>query len=247
MNGRPRLFLSLPAIVLLVLSFRLLFLTPYSPFPRHDESSSEAASEEFNSYEFNAPLFEAVKSNNVELVRSLLKGGVVADEGININKINYYNINAEDPSGITPLIEATLVGSVELVELLLLHGARAQPLPGFRHTPLRAACLTANTRLISLLLQNGAQPNAQSEGGRTPLMGACYLRPEYDALPNRSKLSFEAVKIVLEDSRTDPEMRNEFGESALDLCRERGYRESVSILRQRLAAAAAGTSPPRAS
>ena len=231
MNGKSRrLFLSLPAVLLLVLlSYRLLFM---SPSLSNHEPPGGVEHESVNSYEYNAPLFEAVKSNNIELVRSLLTDGVV--DNTNKNKKNYYNINAEDSLGITPLIEAILLGNVELVELLLLHGAHAQPLPGFRHTPLRAACLTANTQLISLLLQKGAQPNAQSEGGRTPLMGACFLRPQFDALPNRSELSYEAVKIILQDARTDPTIRNEFGESALDLCLERGYNESVTLLKQRL-------------
>lgn len=217
MTGNSRFVLSLPAVVLFILSYRLFFISP--SLSNHHES--------FNSYEHNSPLFEAVKSNDIVLVRTLITEGVF-DANKNINY--YYNINAEDPSGITPLIEATLLGNVELVELLLQHAAHVQPLPGFRHTPLRAACLTANTQLISLLLQKGADPNAQSEGGRTPLMGACYLRPQYDALPNRSTLSFEAVKIMLEDSRTNPTIRNDFGESALDLCRERGYNESVALL-----------------
>lgn len=65
-------------------------------------------------------------------------------------------------------------------------------------------------------------------------MGACFLRPQFDALPNRSELSYEAVKIILQDARTDPTIRNEFGESALDLCLERGYNESVTLLKQRL-------------
>lgn len=231
MNGKSRrLFLSLPAVLLLVLlSYRLLFL---SPSLSNHKPSGVLEHESFNSYEYNASLFDTVKSNNIELVHSLLTDGDV--DNTNKNKKNNYNINAEDSLGITPLIEAILLGNVELVELLLQHGAHAQPLPGFRHTPLRAACLTANTQLVSLLLQKGAQPNAQSEGGRTPLMGACFLRPQFDALPNRSELSYEAVKIILQDARTDPTIRNEFGESALDLCLERGYNESVTLLKQRL-------------
>lgn len=231
MNGKSRLVLSLPMLLLLVLSYRLLFISP--SLPNH-EPSIEVDHSSFNSYEHNAPLFEAVKSNNTELVRSLLTV-VDNDTKKNIKISHYYNVNAEDAAGITPLIEATLLGNVELVELLIRHGSHAQPLPGFRHTPLRAACLTANTQLISFLLKKGAQPNAQSEGGRTPLMGACFLRPQLDELPNRSDLSYEAVKIMLEDSRTDPSIQNDFGESALDLCRQRGYNESVTMLETKLA------------
>lgn len=235
MNGKSRLVLSLPAVLLLVLSYRLLFISPSLSIY---ESPSEVAHEFFNKYEYNAPLFEAVKSNDIDLVRSLLTEGVV-DYNIDTDKTEknnyYYNINAEDSVGNTPLIEATLLGNLELVDMLLHHGAHAQPMSGFRHTPLRAACLTANTQLISLLLQQGAQPNAKSEGGRTPLMGACFLRPQLDALPTRSDLSYKALKIMLDDSRTDPSIRNDFGESALDLCRERGYNESVALLETKAA------------
>lgn len=183
-----------------------------------------------SSYASNRPLFDAIKSNNIDLTRMLLSG--VSKNSKETN--NNYDVNVEDPKGITPLIEATLIGNTELVKLLLSHGARAQPLQGFLHTPLRAACLTANLELIQLLLDEGADPNAQSEGGRTPLMGACYLRPEFDSLPNREDLSLAAVKLMLTDPRTTPEIRNSFGESALDLCRLRNYDKSVALLRRLL-------------
>ena len=195
------------------------------------QRSDELVAEAFNSYKLNIPIFEAIKSNDLKLVIKLLEGGVVDKRK---KQKSYYNVNAEDQKGITPLIEATLLGNVELVELLLIHGARAQPAPGFRHTPLRAACLTANPELITLLLQKGADPNALSEGNRTPLMGACYLRPQLDEAENRMELSLGAVKLMLQDSRTDVRIRNDFGESAMDLCKERGYTKSVAFLRDRM-------------
>ena len=199
--------------------------------------SSQQSQDAFNSYKLNTPLFEAVKSDDIELVRKLLNDGENTDNNNNNNggKVVYYNVNAEDPKGLTPLIEATLIGNVDLVKLLLLHGAKAQPLPGFRHTPLRAACLTGNTELITLLIEQGADPNAKSEGGRTPLMGACYLRPQYDESPDRIEISYEAVRVMLEaDSRVDPTIRNDFNESAMDLCKQRGYTKSMGILRDRI-------------
>lgn len=62
-------------------------------------------------------------------------------------------------------------------------------------------------------------------------MGACYLRPQYDEGPDRIELSFGAVDLLLADPRTDPGVVNEFGESALDLCRERMYNKSMALLR----------------
>jgi len=204
----------------------------HKSFGAGGRQSDQSASDAFNSYKLNLPLFEAVRSNNLELVKSLLEGGV-SDKHLKGSKM-YYNVNAEDSIGITPIIEATLLGNIELVELLLTHGAKAQPAEGFRHTPLRAACLTANKPLIKLFLEKGADPNAQSEGGRTPLMGACYLRPQFDEKPNRSDLSGEAVRVMLLDPRTDARIQNDFGETALDLCRERKYDKSVPLLRERI-------------
>lgn len=172
-------------------------------------------------YPINQPLFEAVKANKLNEVKSLLQSTI-------------YDPNAEDSEGITPLIEATLLGNSEMVSYLVSKGARVQPSPGFRHTALRAACLTANPQLITYLLQNGADPNAKSDGDRTPLMGACFLRPEYDKLPNANELSFKAVEVMLQDGRTDPLITNSFGESALKLCKQRGYEESVKLLEAKI-------------
>ena len=211
-------------------------LSPSSSSSSSNEREEQALHEAFNSYGQNAPLFEAVKSNDAELVRALLKDGINnIGGGGNGEKMTFYNVNAEDDRGISPLIEATLLGNIHLVNLLISNGARAQPLPGFRHTPLRAACLTGNSQLIKLLLEKGADPNAKSEGGRTPLMGACYLRPQYDEGPDRSELSYRAVNLMLADSRTDPSLENDFGESALDLCRERMYNKSMALIRDRIA------------
>ena len=244
-SNRGRLMLlSLVVILFPLFHFWEDFLSVVAPTPplKSESASSSAWNipdsdrktdvtsdilKKYDSYEAALPLFEAVKSNDLQKVRSLLDGnGIKTSNNHSTTKID---VNAEDPKGLTPIIEATLLGATPIINLLLSHGAHAQPLPGFRHTPLRAACLTANIHLITLLLDNGADPNAMSEGGRTPLMGACYLRPEFDK-PDGSKLSLSAVKTMMEDERTDPTIKNSFGESALDLCRERGYAESVEFL-----------------
>lgn len=158
------------------------------------------------------PLFDAIRAQNIDKVKYLIE-----KEGKDVNE--------EDEKGITPLIEATLSGNESLVKLIMEAGAPAQPPPGFRHTPLRAACLTGNVNLIDLLLKEGADPNAKSEGDRTPLMGACFLRPGYNA-----DLSLPAVQAMLKDERTDVTIPNTFGETALSLCKERGYDDSVKAL-----------------
>jgi len=237
-TNRGRIIILLLLICIPLISYWedivIIFVQP--PTQNNGIKSSQQSQDAFNSYKLNTPLFEAVKSDDIELVRKLLNDGENTDNNNNNNggKVVYYNVNAEDPKGLTPLIEATLIGNVDLVKLLLLHGAKAQPLPGFRHTPLRAACLTGNTELITLLIEQGADPNAKSEGGRTPLMGACYLRPQYDESPDRIEISYEVVRVMLEDTRVDPTIRNDFNESAMDLCKQRGYTKSMGILRDRI-------------
>ncbi|KAL3797400.1 hypothetical protein HJC23_010526 [Cyclotella cryptica] len=204
------LFISIPLINFFSTIIDTIKSSPKSP------TTSEA-------YQKNRPLFQAVKSNNLAQLKILL------------NDSTTYDVNAEDAEGITPLIEATLLGNYDMVSFLLSRGALAQPSPGFRHTPLRAACLTANPQLITFLLKEGADPNAKSEGGRTPLMGACFLRPKYDKLPERDELSLRVVQLMMEDLRTDPLVKNSFGESALDLCKERGYVKSAEYLEKKIA------------
>ena len=217
-------FLNSKRRILLVSLILIIPLTTYLDEILSTVGGTSKTSDIADPYQRNLPLFEAVKANRLTDVQKLLTSS------------KQYDPNAEDPDGITPLIEATLLGNFEMVSLLIGKGAKAQPLPGFRHTALRAACLTANPQLITYLLQNGADPNAKSDGIRTPLMGACFLRPEYDKLSNAGELSFEAVKLMLEDERTDPLIKNSFGESALDLCKQRGYTESAAYLEEKIKA-----------
>ncbi|KAL7550536.1 hypothetical protein ACHAWF_017067 [Thalassiosira exigua] len=70
-------------------------------------------------------------------------------------------------------------------------------------------------------------PTRWSEGERTPLVGACFLREGADEAKSAS-----CVRALLEDERTDPTLRNSFGESALDLAKVRGYRESIELVEE---------------
>ena len=109
-------------------------------------------------------------------------------------------------------------------------GCPAQP-PGsaWRHSPLRGATVCGQSHLIPILLKAGADPNAVSDGNRTPLMGACFLRKGVEV--EKSAL---CVRALLEDTRTDPTIRNSFGESALDLAKVRGYTDSIGLVEKAL-------------
>mmetsp|Transcript_27427 Transcript_27427/g.57233 ORF Transcript_27427/g.57233 Transcript_27427/m.57233 type:complete len:185 (-) Transcript_27427:304-858(-) len=162
----------------------------------------------------------AVKTNSIEALKACV---------FKATEIPSFSLNQEDENGVTGLIEACISGNTEMVQLLLDARCPAQPTGDFRHTPLRGATLCGNHHLIPILLKAGSDPNALSEGNRTPLMGACFLRSGIDR--ERSAL---CVKALLEDPRTDPSIRNSFGESALDLAKIREYTESIALVEEAL-------------
>eukprot|EP01082_Thalassiosira_pseudonana_P001173 g1699.t1 g1699 contig10:2606211-2606768(+) len=169
------------------------------------------------------PLHQAIKTSNLAQITHLLS-------------LPSTNIHQEDVTGVTPLIEACILGDESIVTLLLDAGCPAQPPnDGFRHSPLRGATVCGHYHLIPLLLQHGADPNALSEGNRTPLMGACFLRQ--GSLCNEDEEKERSVKCVmalLVDDRVDPAVRNSFSGSALDLAKNRGYTESAVLVEKAL-------------
>lgn len=166
------------------------------------------------------PLHAAVQSRDVTTIRLLLEDSKV-------------NKNSEDAIGVTALIEACILGYEDIVQLLLSNEhISAQPMPPYKHTPLRGACVAGKYHIIPILLEHGADPNALSDGNRSPLMGACFLRK--DVPGDHSHISELCVKALLKDSRTDPTLRNSFGESAVDLAKMRGYNNSIQLVQHAL-------------
>ena len=168
----------------------------------------------------NTQVQSAVKSNDITALKACI---------LMSKQVEEIDLNGEDEDGKTGLIEACIAGSEEMVQLLLNAGCPAQPPKGFKHSPLRGATVCGHAHLIPILLKAGADPNALSDGNRTPLMGACFLRAGVD-----ESQSLMCVKALLEDERTDPTIRNSFGESALDLARSRGYSESIALVEKAL-------------
>ena len=113
-RGRILLLLLMLAVVPLA-SYRRSLVGESGGAPR---GGSDDTMEAYNSYRLNTPLFEAVKANDLERTRELLEEGMK----VRSNKMVVYNPNCEDAKGITPLIEATLLGNYELVILLLQYG-----------------------------------------------------------------------------------------------------------------------------
>lgn len=107
-------------------------------------------------------LFAAIDQHDVQLVVKLLSEG--ADP----------NSQLTHPPGWRPLgaaiEELEFGGSIDIVRLLLLHGAEVNaPYVNSKLTPLHAAMFLENLEVIELLLKAGADPNALSDEDRSPL------------------------------------------------------------------------------
>lgn len=102
-------------------------------------------------------LMEAVRSNNVEAVRVLLKTGP--------------NPNAQDYWRDSPLLIAVRLDNPELVQLLLDAGAKAD-VSGRGYTALGLAARNGSASVVRLLLQAGADPSRRNDDGDTPLHSA---------------------------------------------------------------------------
>ena len=168
-----------------------------------------------------ADFINAVKSNDKEVVQSLLVRGVdpnTPDEAanpalflaiqnkawnvvkvlVNSRGIQLDERNAHDES---PLMLAVIQGEVEIARLLIDKGADVNK-TGW--TPLHYAASSGHIELIHILLDEDAYIDAESPNGTTPLMMAA----GYAQNPL-------ACKVLLEEG-ADPSVKNDKNLSALD-------------------------------
>ena len=128
-------------------------------------------------------LLDAVKANDVALVKVLLSTGADANEkslyggplnvaagqgsaGIVAALIDA-GANLETPglAGTHPLHSATATGQAETVKLLIARGAIVDALDGYGRTPLLIAVLSSNNfEVIQVLLAAGADPTVKDGG-----------------------------------------------------------------------------------
>jgi uncharacterized protein len=101
-------------------------------------------------------LVEAVKSRNLETVRSLLQERV--------------DVDARQGDGTTALHWAVHIDEGSAVDLLLRAGAKADVADDTGVTPLYLACLNRQAAVVERLLQARANPNAATVSGETVLM-----------------------------------------------------------------------------
>jgi ankyrin repeat protein len=107
--------------------------------------------------DFRPPLVDAAKKGDRDAVRTLLKSS---------------NPNIAEPDGTTALHWAAYRDDVEMADLLIKAGAKANAANDLGATPLWTACENGSEAMVRRLLAAGANPNAKLLSGETVLMMA---------------------------------------------------------------------------
>ena len=101
-------------------------------------------------------LIEAVKANNLELVRALVKARV--------------DVNTPQADGATALHWAAHRDDLAAADILIRAGAGANTANDLGVTPIHLACTNRSVAMVETLLKAGANPNATLLRGQTVLM-----------------------------------------------------------------------------
>ncbi|XP_071573914.1 ankyrin repeat and KH domain-containing protein 1 isoform X4 [Temnothorax nylanderi] len=183
-------------------------------------------------------LVEACTDGDVGTVRKLLTEGrsvhETTEEGESLLSLacsaGYYelaqvllamNANVEDrgiKGDCTPLMEAASAGHVDIVSLLIAHGADVNAQSTSGNTPLMYGCAGGHEGVVCALLTAGANVEDHNENGHTPLMEAA------------SAGHVQVAKILLDNGAGINTHSNEFKESALTLACYKGHLEMVRYL-----------------
>lgn len=189
------------------------------------------------------PLFHSVKRNNLTITSFLLGNG--ADP-------NTFSIDMQSVKRITPLHLATAQGNLDITKLLLAYGADVNANGDNGNTPLhRAAEDSNNSVIVQELISQGANVNAKNSKGRTPLMLCCHEPKMIDLLAKNGGVvdekdiygktaihyasyyrCYKAVRALLANG-ADPKIKDQKGESALDIAKQRKDKQLNMIFRGR--------------
>lgn len=148
-------------------------------------------------------IFEAIRRQDKEAVIDFLN-----------KKVNLSLINEEEK---TPLLCAAEIGALEIVRLLIDHGAALEAKAKDKRTPLMLAISNAHPAVAAYLLQKGADVNVHSITHYTPIMQAAakgYLDLMREMIPKADKINTQ----------------NDEGRTALMIAARFGHRDIIDLL-----------------
>lgn len=168
-------------------------------------------------------------TGNRRLVDQLMKQGVLADW------------TDEQGLGDTPLIAACTTGRLDLVEVLLLHGADVNRPNGFGSTPLHTASENGHLGIAFLLLEHGAHVTAKDcVGKRACDRAQDNVKTMLIELRRRTVTLFDAcdsavidddqVLALLEDGKSNSNWTDAMGCSCLTYLSWYGHTTSVNTI-----------------
>ena len=121
------------------------------------------------------------------------------------------------PGEPTPLHLATLVGSSQVVSMILDHTVNVNPRDLAERTPLHLAVWCGYDRVVNVLLEHGADPNARDRNGETPLHIAILT-------------NYDLVVMDLLDYGADIHVEDKDGVSPQQLAKTEGIDQRVQML-----------------
>ncbi len=183
-------------------------------------------------------LNEAVRLNDIVLVKSLIDGGADVNERdtlgetpLHVAAISDYreigslllengaDINAGDVRGLTPAHAAAWLRYRDMVDLLITHGADINARDKDGYTVLHTAALAGRKETVSLLIGKGADVNDKSNRSLTPLHAAALSGDRETAA-------------LLIDKGADVNARSDDGLTPLHIASQRDHQEVVLLLKR---------------
>jgi len=149
-------------------------------------------------------LFDAARAGDTALVQQLLDSGA--------------NVDGEEGSEIPPVFIASWLGHVDIVDLLLQHGADVNRSGSFDgRCAVHVASLMGHSTVLEMLLQHGADVNRCDLAGNSALYECC-------------KQGRHAIaRLLLKyGARNDPHER--YGKTPADVALERGHVELFQLI-----------------
>jgi ankyrin repeat protein len=138
-------------------------------------------------------LYSAIRANDLRQLKTLLDGGASPNE--------------PGPDGITPLMAAAEVGSVDAMRVLIDSRADVNAKNAFGSTALILSATDA--KKVRLLLDHGADVNVAPRSGRTALIIASFANPSADVV--RMLLDKGANVAVMDQRKVTPLNAATFG------------------------------------
>ena len=81
-------------------------------------------------------------------------------------------VHKEDHLGQTPLMTACILGYIDMVKILITHGANINHQDKTGHFALHSAAFQGDFEIVEYLIEQGANVNIEPHGGNSPLMMA---------------------------------------------------------------------------